>query len=399
MWEAGAFWCASGSAVAVLFSIAVSHILLGASLLCLLLGRVPLRLPPIKVPLALFVAGTIAALLLSSDPGAGLPQLKKFYVYLVLLVVYSSVRRISDVQRIIYAWAAVATASGLWSFVQFWRKWERAAAARQDFYLDYIADRITGFMSHWMTFSAEMMIALLLLAAVLFFAPRPPRPVLLWFAGAVMGAALVISLTRSVWLAVAIGLIYLVTVSRPKLLLALPIAGVLAWIASPAPVRERVVSIYKPHGTNDSNEHRSITRRVGWEMVKAHPWFGLGPEIVGRDFTRYVPPEIPRPLPEGFYGHLHNFYLQYAAERGLPTLFALLWLLAKILTDFITGVRRLPPEERLRRGVLHGGIAVMLAVLTEGFFELNLGDSEVLSMFLVVVACGYVALDPGPARA
>jgi hypothetical protein len=29
----------------------------------------------------------------------------------------------------------------------------------------------------------------------------------------------------------------------------------------------------------------------------------------------------------------------------------------------------------------------------EGFVELNLGDSEVLTMFLVVVACGYLALE------
>jgi hypothetical protein len=31
--------------------------------------------------------------------------------------------------------------------------------------------------------------------------------------------------------------------------------------------------------------------------------------------------------------------------------------------------------------------------MAEGFFEYNLGDSEVLTMFLVVVACGYLALE------
>jgi hypothetical protein len=31
--------------------------------------------------------------------------------------------------------------------------------------------------------------------------------------------------------------------------------------------------------------------------------------------------------------------------------------------------------------------------LVAGFFEHNLGDSEVLTMFLVVTACGYLALD------
>ena len=43
------------------------------------------------------------------------------------------------------------------------------------------------------------------------------------------------------------------------------------------------------------------------------------------------------------------------------------------------------------RYILDGAIAVILAVFAAGFFELNLGDSEVLTMFLTVVACGYVA--------
>jgi hypothetical protein len=31
--------------------------------------------------------------------------------------------------------------------------------------------------------------------------------------------------------------------------------------------------------------------------------------------------------------------------------------------------------------------------MVAGFYELNLGDSEVLTMFLVVVACGYGAIE------
>jgi hypothetical protein len=52
-----------------------------------------------------------------------------------------------------------------------------------------------------------------------------------------------------------------------------------------------------------------------------------------------------------------------------------------------------PPGKSDSRFLLHGGIAVILATLAEGFFEYNLGDSEVLTMFLVVVACGYLALE------
>ncbi len=73
---------------------------------------------------------------------------------------------------------------------------------------------------------------------------------------------------------------------------------------------------------------------------------------------------------------------------------ALLWMLLKIGWDFARGLTMLPPGRSNRRFLLHGGIAVLLATMSAGFFEHNLGDTEVLTVFLVVVACGYLALDP-----
>jgi hypothetical protein len=47
--------------------------------------------------------------------------------------------------------------------------------------------------------------------------------------------------------------------------------------------------------------------------------------------------------------------------------------------------------------MLHGTVAVVLAILVEGVFEYNLGDTEILTMFLVVIASAYVALEPAEA--
>jgi putative inorganic carbon (hco3(-)) transporter len=152
-----------------------------------------------------------------------------------------------------------------------------------------------------------------------------------------------------------------------------------------------VASVIRPHGTLDSNSHRAVCRAVGWEMVKAHPWLGLGPEQIGKQFDRYIPATINRPLPNGWYGHLHNIYLQYAAERGIAGLICILWLIGKSLRDFLQYLRRESAQPETR-ALLHGSIAVILAVLAEGLFEYNLGDSEVLTLFLAVIACGYVAM-------
>ena len=70
---------------------------------------------------------------------------------------------------------------------------------------------------------------------------------------------------------------------------------------------------------------------------------------------------------------------------------ALMWMWARALFDFIRALRR-SPAGAAERWVLHAGIAVIIAVLIGGYFEKNLGDSEVLAMFLAVVGCGYVAV-------
>jgi hypothetical protein len=59
--EEAAVYCAFGSGVAVIFSIAIFHILLGGALLALMVGRVRPRFPRITLPLALFAAGTLLA--------------------------------------------------------------------------------------------------------------------------------------------------------------------------------------------------------------------------------------------------------------------------------------------------------------------------------------------------
>jgi hypothetical protein len=65
-------------------------------------------------------------------------------------------------------------------------------------------------------------------------------------------------------------------------------------IANPFDIRERAVSALSPHeGQTDSNGHRAELRRIGWEMIKAHPWLGVGPEQVSRQYQDYIRPDMP----------------------------------------------------------------------------------------------------------
>ncbi len=374
--------------VATLVSIAGCELLLGAAILAAIYAWRKLEFPPIRLPLALFVAGTLLSLAFSTHPAAGFPQVKKLYLLLVLAVVVTSVRSAEYVRTMYLGCAAAGTASALWSLVQFWRKFEAARQLHQPFYTYYVGARITGFMSHWMTFGGQMSIALLLLVAVLMFASPPAKWRWAGYAAvAIMSAGLVLAFTRGMWFAALAGFLYLLARWRPKLLFAVPAIAVAAFFAAPHAVQERVESVYQPHGTVDSNQHRVVTWRTGVEMIKAHPLLGVGPEHVGKEFDRYIPGDIGRPLPIGWYGHLHNIYLQYAAERGIPVLLCMLWVIGKVLRDAAIGLRG---ASSTRRAVLHGAIAAIIAVLVGGFFEFNLGDSEVLMLFLGILACVYV---------
>jgi O-antigen ligase len=125
-------------------------------------------------------------------------------------------------------------------------------------------------------------------------------------------------------------------------------------------------------------------------MIKAHPWLGVGPEQVWRQYQNYIRPDMPKPRDSEYYGHLENDYVQYAAERGVPTMLALLWMIGWAIFDFARALHRLPQDAQ-ERWVLHAAIAVIVSVLVSGFYSWNLNNSEILALFLAVMGCGYVA--------
>ncbi len=311
----------------------------------------------------------------------------------MLLVVFSLLRNLAMVRSLFLTWAGIGALTAIRGCIQFAGKVQEAHRLGRNFYEFYVGERITGFTSHWNTYSAEEMFALIMLASYLLFAPAAKRRVWIWMiCGALIALAIVLGETRGIWIAVAIALLYLVWFWRRWMVALAPVVLLGAYFVAPAAMQDRVNSIFKPKGA-DSNQFRVVTWRTGMRMVERHPWFGLGPEGPKLHFDEYVPADIPRPLPSGWYGHLHNIYLHYAAERGIPTMLILMWMLIQILVDFWRGLKALAPGPSNQRFLLHGGIAAVLATMAEGFVELNLGDSEVLTMFLVVVACGYLALE------
>lgn len=390
------FFLTFGAIVASLTSPAAANILIGAALAAMIVTRTPLKFPPVVWPVGLFVLGTLISLAFSVAPAAGWPQIRKFYLFLVLLLVTSTFRTVAEARILVLACAGVEALSSVWSMVQFANKYTMAQQLGQPFYQYYTGSRITGFMSHWMTLGGQQMNVLLLMGASYFFARDRYRNWLLPAAGIIV-VSMLAGYTRSIWLGTAAGALYLIWFWRKWFVLLTPIPVAILLIANPADIRTRVLSSVSPSKNTDSNYFRVICRRTGWEIIKAHPLLGLGPEQVKVQFLKWIPADIERPLPPGYYQHLHNVYYQYAAERGVPTMLAFLAFIAKFLWDFLRALQRLKPsDDPGPRFLLHGAIAVTIGVLFTAFYEVNVGDGEVLTLFLATVAIGYLAV-PDPA--
>lgn len=392
-----ALWLACASAVAILLSIAISQILLALALVALLLSGLPLRWPRMAIPLGLFLAWTLVALAFSPDPAFGLPSVRKMVVYLMLLIVYSSVRTLAEARWLVLAWIGIGTFTAGRGLVQYMADIAGARAAQEDFYHFYIADRIRGFMSHWMTFSGQELYILLLTLAVILYAPLVKR--YLWVLLPCLGivfVALVLSQTRTVWVAAVAASFYLLWESKKWAAVVMPVVLVLALQVAPGVIQERARSFVAPEAETDSNQHRLIVWRTGWQMIKAHPIVGVGPEEIRKSsvFYAYLPASIPLPLPEGDYQHLHNIYIHYAAECGVPAAIFLTAALVMGLLDFRRALKALPPGRSDRRFLLHAALACLIGTMVGGLFEKNLGDTEVLTMFLAIACLGYLAVLP-----
>ncbi|MCU0227732.1 MAG: O-antigen ligase family protein [Bryobacterales bacterium] len=390
-WRKTARYATMASAVSILVSIPVSQIFLGLALLCLLAAGTRWRWVDVYLPLGCFLGWMLVSLAASPEPLVGLPQVKKLYVFLVLPVALAALPAVRDYLCVFAGWVLVACASALLALGQFGWKYMEARETGQAFYEAYVGQRITGFMSHWMTFSGQAMLVTLLLLAYALVGPRLRR----WHLAGVVAAlglllsGVVLGYTRGIWIATAIASLPLLWSFRRWMALAAPVAFVLLLAFGPASVQDRFLSIFKPRGETDSNQHRVVTFATGVAMMQAHPLLGLGPERVGSHVEEYAPSWIRRPFPEGYYGHLHNIYVHYGAERGMPAVLFLLWIFGRLLWDQWQALAQAQRPRSLSRALHLSVFSAVVAVMVGGLFEYNLGDSEILTMFLVIVAAGY----------
>lgn len=373
--------------------------------------RPRLAFPPIKLPLALFCLFTILSIFSSADPQAGWIAARKLALFLIWALAANLIVTARHLKGIYQALALISALAGLVAAGQFLAQY-RAIRAQHLGQINFtmFPERVHGFMGHWMSFGGQQMIIFLcLLSVMLFGAAHPPGAIaarkaesaasgaaaedrsdpalprwrermLGWAALAVIAISIVLNFTRGVWLGCLAGAVYLIARRNPKWLWPLPLALLAGYLATPQLFRPRVQILSHP-SSDTTVSIRFEMWRVGLRMIQKHPFLGVGPNNIREVYTLYLPPGQAPAF--GYHDHLHNNFIQIAAERGLPCLAAWLWLMAALGWRF----RRLR-RERTARGestwVSDAATAAWLALLVGGCFEYNFGSSPVLMLFLFV---------------
>jgi putative inorganic carbon (HCO3(-)) transporter len=379
----------AGAASSVVVSIAASQILLFGAVL--VAGGLWARgygntagPHPIFWPLIAFFLWTLIAAFASSDTLLGLLIVKKFSLFLMLFLVplvCQVTGRIRWIYGLIFAVSLVSSLKGMLQY---------AADPKRD-----LLHRISGFMSQWMTYSGLLMLVLVALVAYLAcFGWRRH-----WWIiplSLLTLAPLILSETRNAWLGALAGVLVVLALKIPRAIVLALALVVLFFLLAPARVQQRLRSGWNPDDPNTRNRIELFGTAL--RLIRDNPWFGVGPKNVEKQALRYRGSEK---YPDWLYQHMHNNFLQIAAERGIPGLLLWLWFMGRLVWDSFKVFRRARSDcaggnaDAAAQEACFAAAAALgawIALMVAGLFEYNFGDSEVLTLFLFMMSAPYAFL-------
>jgi O-antigen ligase len=374
---------------AVPLSIAMAEIFLGIAVVWRLAriarGQVALLVPQVFWYWLAWAGLEIAVWLHSPQRRPGLGEMRHLLLVAALFVVLPSVSRPQDavrLWRLILVTGTIGSVSVIVVFVArlFQYRHELAAGGDPAYYL-----RSGGLLHHWMVYAV---VEILVFAALVEFraAYRVERR-WLTFALAINCLAILLTLTRSLWIACVIVLGLHLAWRRSKWFWAVPLLPAAVFLLVPGPVHDRLQQSSLPDYY--SNAERVQMLRVGWRMIRQHPVFGVGPGRVEELYDHYLLPGQALP---SYHGHLHNNAIQLGAEFGFFVLAgAALFLLVLVrdLARSYSAVRTL--DERL---LCRCGLSGLAGFLTIGLMDYTYGHSLGLMLLSFAVIAPLMPLIP-----
>jgi O-antigen ligase len=355
-------------------SIAASQIAYGVALLAWLLpilaGKRRFRRTPLDAFFLAYLAAELVSFAFSQDHAENLVFARRLLLIPMFYLVADRVRSARDVAWLLVPLIGVATLQALWGIGQYLTS--AGGLEHRVRLLQYVLT----------TSGLFMMIELVALGLWIGGRSGAVR----WMLGMSCVAITLcqfFTYSRSAWLGTAAGALVFLACWKPRAMLLLPVGVLALYLAAPGPIRERMSSAFDPSHPN--NVERVHMWRAGIEMVRDHPWTGVG-DISLRDlYPRYRSPQAREMV-----SHLHNNLLVLAVTLGIPGALAVVALFVMILRVLIQNVRS--AGGGLRRGLAVGALAAYVGFHVMGLFEWNFGDAEVMMLLWYVLGLSEAAV-------
>ena len=227
--------------------------------------------------------------------------------------------------------------------------------------------RLKGLTSHWMTYSGLLMMVFVFFFIYFIYEKRKKIKLFLLICLVLILTAILLSLTRSVWIGIFVSLGMFILYYKPKIIyLMIPLIIILV-IALPPAVKKRITSIVDLK--DESNRDRIHMVYTMTQVFKAHPFTGVGPNNIKKVYAKYKHPQAIKTNP-----HLHNNFMQILAERGI---FTLLSLIIAFISTFIHLIHKVKRSPDIEKTIPCAVIFVFIGFLIAGLFEYNFGDTEI----------------------
>ena len=320
-------------------------------------------------PLLVYSGLSLLAVFFSVNTVASLKDVKKLLLYIFVLIIMTALASREGRLMTTRALLASGLLSTLYSLGYFIFKAQPG-------------QRMRGFMGHYMTQAGVLL--LFLCAALCFVLFSRDKQRWLWGIAFLLAVlALTLTLTRSAWIGFVVALGFILFLYKPKSLILVPLFIGLFFLLSPDTIKRRALSIFAPRYY--SNQLRIQYLKAGIKIIKDFPLLGTGPDTVDMVFQdpRYGLSELAKKNV-----HLHNNFIQIAAERGIPTLLA--WV-TFIIWAFVSLIPLLKNRDPSVFPYAAAAGAAILALITAGLFEYNFADSEITVLFLYLITVPFAS--------
>ena len=357
-----------GVAAFTQISIAIAQALLAIALVLwaalIVVRRERVAVPTFFYPLMAYAGWTLLSAAFSPQPRVSLVDCKQLALFLIVPATYRLVRgsRATTMLTVIMSVGAATAAYGIFQYGLL--------------HYDQMNQRPQGTLGHYMTYSGLLMLVIGTALAKLLFDERERVWPALVMPALLMAVAL--TSTRMAWVGVCTAAAVLLIIKDFRLLAILPLVGAITFAAAGPTITHRLMSMFD---AKDPTRRDRVAMLVeGQHMVRDHPLFGVGPNMVERVYAQYRVPEAVEKLNP----HLHNVPMQIAAERGLPALALWLTFIAVLCRGLYARVASLGA-----RTAAAAAIAAVVGMLAAGLFEYNFGDSEFLMLFLLLITLPF----------